>query len=303
MKNFREFLSEAKKKHKKPKILERLINQLKDKGFGVGEATAIATDQQQKAGNIKKGSHQLTKKGKKRQNMGAAGRAKDRAAKRSGRKPSEYKYNPRNNQATLREDFIYESLLSEATRHIFSDFDETLATDSANVKIGDRKLSAAEFSSYVPKAGDPKPDFSEFSRTNKPVIKAHHFSFKVFKNKANSLAKRKQSGENNLPVLAIVTARPKEVEPHLRQWLKDNGVHPDIADNHIHIHAVGSTDPQEKVKAIQSHIDSGRIKPGDELHFFDDHHPNTEAVAGMQQDNEGIQIRSVHVGSSRKINK
>lgn len=303
MKNFREFLSEAKKKHKKPKILERLINQLKDKGFDVGAATAIATKQQQKAGNIKKGSHELTKKGKKRQKMGAAGRAKDRAAKKSGRKASEYKYNPRNNQATLREDFIYESLLSEATRHIFSDFDETLATDAANVKIGDRKLSAAEFSSYVPKPGDPKPDFSEFSRTNKPVIKGHHFSFKVFKNKANSLAKRKQSGETDLPVLGIVTARPKQVEPHLRQWLKDNGVHPDIVDNHIHIHAVGSTDPQEKVRAIQTHIDSGRIKPGDELHFFDDHHPNVEAVAGMQKEHEGIRIRSVHVGPGRKTHK
>jgi len=300
MKNFSEFLSESKKKHKKPKILERLINQLKDKGFDVGAATAIATKQQQKAGNIKKGSQELTKKGKKRQKMGAAGRAKDRAAKKSGRKASAYKYNPRNNQATLRENFIFESLLSETTRHIFSDFDETLATDAANVKIGDRKLSAAEFSSYVPKAGDPKPDFSEFSRTNKPVVKGHHFSFKVFKNKANSLAKRKERGETDLPVLGIVTARPQAVVPHLRQWMKDNGIHPDIADNHIHIHAVGSVDPQDKVKAIQSHIDSGRIKPGDQIHFFDDHHPNVEAVSGMQQDNEGIQIRSVHVGKNIK---
>ena len=108
MKNFREFLSEQEKKHKKPKILERLINQLKDKGFAVGAATAIDKKQQQKAGNIKKGSHKLTKKGKNRQKMGAAGRAKDRAAKRSGRKASAYKYNPRNNQATLREELTFE---------------------------------------------------------------------------------------------------------------------------------------------------------------------------------------------------
>ena len=146
MKNFREFLSEAKKKHKKPKILERLINQLKDKGFGVGAATAIATEQQQEAGNIKKGSHELTKKGKKRQKMGAAGRAKDRAAKRSGRKASEYKYNPRNNQATLRESLNFDSLLAESTRHIFSDFDGILADDPAQVTIGNRKYSSTEIS-------------------------------------------------------------------------------------------------------------------------------------------------------------
>lgn len=300
MKNFREFLSEAKKKHKKPKILERLINQLKDKGFGVGEATAIATNQQQKAGNIKKGSHQLTKKGKKRQKMGAAGRAKDRAAKRSGRKPSEYKYNPRNNQATLKEAFDFNSLLSEATRHIFSDFDGTLADDQSMVKVGDRKFTGVEFSSYVAKPGDPKPDFSEFKQLNKPKIEGKHFSFKVFKNAASKLAKKKEAGHKDLPVLAIVTARPPDVVPHMRQWLKDNGV--DNADD-VHIHAVGSSDPNEKVKAIRSHITSGRVKHGDQIHFFDDHGPNVEAIHGMREDHPEINIRSVQVGPHRKKGK
>ena len=36
--------------------------------------------------------------------MGAAGRAKDRAAKRSGRSVGDYKYNPQTNTATLKED-------------------------------------------------------------------------------------------------------------------------------------------------------------------------------------------------------
>ena len=296
MKNFSEFITEANKKHKKPKILERLINQLKDKGFDVGAATAIATKQQQKAGNIKKGSHELTKKGKKRQKMGAAGRAKDRAAKNSGRKASAYKYNPRNNQATLKEQLNFDGLLTE-TRHIFSDFDETLATDNARVKIGKKSLSAAEFSAYKPEPGDPHPDFSEFSRTNQPVIKKKHFSFKVFKNAARKLAKRKETGESNLPVLGIITARPAAAAPHIRQWLKDNGVH--NADD-VHIHAVGSTDPQAKVEALRTHIHSGSIKPGDQVHFFDDHHPNVEAIRDMRQDHPDINIRSVHVGEHRK---
>jgi hypothetical protein len=41
----------------------------------------------------------LTTEGKKRQAMGASGRAKDRAAKKQGGKPSDYTYNPRTNVA------------------------------------------------------------------------------------------------------------------------------------------------------------------------------------------------------------
>lgn len=296
MKNFREFITEEKK----PKILERLINQLKDKGFDVGAATAIATKQQQKAGNLKKGSHKLTKKGKKRQKMGAAGRAKDRAAKRSGRKASEYKYNPRNNQASLKEELVFESLLAESTRHIFSDFDGTLADDQSMVKVGDRKFTGVQFSSYVAKPGDPKPDFSEFKQLNKPKIEGKHFSFKVFKNAAAKLANKKEEGHKDLPVLGIVTARPPDVIPHMRQWMKDNGI--DNADD-IHIHAVGSSDPQAKVDAIRSHITSGRVKHGDQIHFFDDHRPNVEAIHGMREDHPEINIRSVQVGTHRKKGK
>ena len=86
----------------KPKILERLIGQLKSKGMEVGQATAIATSTLQKSGSLKSGSHTLTKKGAKRQGMGAAGRAKDRAATESGKPTNSYAYNPQTNKATLR---------------------------------------------------------------------------------------------------------------------------------------------------------------------------------------------------------
>lgn len=43
---------------------------------------------------------ELTAKGKKRNAMTPGERAKDRAAKYSGGKPSQFKYNPKTNQAT-----------------------------------------------------------------------------------------------------------------------------------------------------------------------------------------------------------
>lgn len=85
-----------------PKILERLVSQLEAKGVPKSNAYAIATKQQQRAGNLKSGTQELTAKGVRRQEMGAAGRAKDRAASASGRKTSDYGYNPRTNTATLK---------------------------------------------------------------------------------------------------------------------------------------------------------------------------------------------------------
>jgi hypothetical protein len=82
-----------------PKILERLVSQLQAKGMPKSQAFAVATSQQQKAGNLKKGTQELTPKGAKRQAMGAAGRAKDRAAKANGGKASDYSYDKASNQA------------------------------------------------------------------------------------------------------------------------------------------------------------------------------------------------------------
>jgi len=83
-----------------PKILERLVSQLKAKGKSENAAYAIATSALQKSGNLKKGSNKATAKGAKRGEMTPAARAKDRAAKKSGAKPSSYKYNSRTNTAT-----------------------------------------------------------------------------------------------------------------------------------------------------------------------------------------------------------
>lgn len=85
-----------------PKILDRLVSQLKAKGKSEKAAYSIATSTLQKSGSLKPGTQEMTKKGEERSRMGAAGRAKDRAAKASGHKASDFKYNQLNNTARLK---------------------------------------------------------------------------------------------------------------------------------------------------------------------------------------------------------
>ena len=85
-----------------PKILERLVSQLKAKGKSESAAYAIATSALQKSGNLKPGSTKATPKGKRRGAMTPGQRAKDRAAKKSGNKKSDYNYNAKTNRATLK---------------------------------------------------------------------------------------------------------------------------------------------------------------------------------------------------------
>jgi hypothetical protein len=56
----------------------------------------------QKRGHLKADGKTLTAAGKKRDNMTAEQRAKDRASKASKHKTSEYNYNPKTNRATLK---------------------------------------------------------------------------------------------------------------------------------------------------------------------------------------------------------
>ena len=85
-----------------PKILDRLVSQLKAKGMSEKLAYAIATKQLQRSGNLKKGTAKATAKGRVRGNMTPAQRAKQRAAKLSGRPVSDYKYNAKTNRAVLK---------------------------------------------------------------------------------------------------------------------------------------------------------------------------------------------------------
>ena len=91
---------------REPEILDRLVQQLMDKGMDKGKAYAVAQSQLQKHGVLKKDSQELTTHGQKRNSMSAAERAKDRAAKKDGKKPSDYKYNARTNTATQKEEAL-----------------------------------------------------------------------------------------------------------------------------------------------------------------------------------------------------
>jgi hypothetical protein len=80
-----------------PQLLTRLTRQLASKGNKNAKGMAIAI--LKKNGQLNDNG-ELTAVGKKRQALGKAGRAKDRAAKYSGGKASEYKYNSKTNRAT-----------------------------------------------------------------------------------------------------------------------------------------------------------------------------------------------------------
>jgi hypothetical protein len=98
---FKELIQLLEEK-KVPAIVKRLRSQLKAKGMNAGQAAAVANKTLQRSGVLKGGSMSLTSKGKKRQKMGAAGRAKDRAAKSSGRSTRDYVYSKKTNRATLK---------------------------------------------------------------------------------------------------------------------------------------------------------------------------------------------------------
>ena len=87
-----------------PELLDRLIRQIQARGKKGPEARAIATAALQKQGSLRKGTQELTPKGKHRQALGNDGRAKERASRYSGgkHKPSAYSYNPKTNMATLK---------------------------------------------------------------------------------------------------------------------------------------------------------------------------------------------------------
>lgn len=76
------------------KLLTRLTNQLRSRG--VQNAKETAESLLVKRGHMKNG--ELTKEGEARQKLGNAGRAKDRAVKYQGGKPSDYSYNPKTNR-------------------------------------------------------------------------------------------------------------------------------------------------------------------------------------------------------------
>jgi hypothetical protein len=82
-------------------LVMRLKDQLVATGHEPDDAEEMALKLLEARGHID-GDGRLTVEGQRRQDMGAAGRAKDRAARQAGRSPSSYAYDPATNRARLR---------------------------------------------------------------------------------------------------------------------------------------------------------------------------------------------------------
>jgi hypothetical protein len=83
-------------------LIERLTEQLKDSGTLSHEARGMALSILRERGHVHPVWETLTEEGKRRDALGAAGRAIDRASKASGRPASAYVYDPRTNRAVLK---------------------------------------------------------------------------------------------------------------------------------------------------------------------------------------------------------
>jgi len=92
-----------------PDILDRLVQQLMDKGMQKDQAYATATRSLQKNGVLKKGTQKLTDKGETRNAMTPGERAKSREIKRSNKNRSfkDYTYSAKENTATLKDSYEF----------------------------------------------------------------------------------------------------------------------------------------------------------------------------------------------------
>lgn len=80
-------------------LITRLTRQLAATGQDDARNTALAILRER--GHVCKNSERLTKEGTRREELGPAGRALDRASKRSGRPTTDFKY-VRGNRAVLK---------------------------------------------------------------------------------------------------------------------------------------------------------------------------------------------------------
>jgi hypothetical protein len=80
-------------------LIERLTEQLKDSGTPAFIARGMALSILRDRGHVHPNSETLTAEGAKRDQMGAAGRAIDRAVKASGGRATDYTYDMRTNRA------------------------------------------------------------------------------------------------------------------------------------------------------------------------------------------------------------
>lgn len=201
--------------------------------------------------------------------------AKKKAGKKSSHKNSKAYKNAKKAGDALEKTKGLEENKGEKKLRVF-DFDDTLVHVDATIHITHKDgtksgLTPAEYAVYVPKEGDTF-NFSEFSSVIKKA--------KPLKNNIQDLIK---SYNNPTEKTTILTARLLGYP--VKKYLKDEfNIEPYVV-------GLGSSDPQEKARWIESQIAKGY----NDIEFRDDSKKNVDAVANLEDKYPEISIKSMLV--------
>lgn len=156
------------------------------------------------------------------------------------------------------------------------DLDDTLITSNSKVIINHpdketQQLTPAEYAVYEPQPGD-EPDFREFTNLKDPkTIKDNFKLFSQILNKSSQLPGAKT---------IILTARQPEISTDVEAFLKKYNL------PQVKLHAVNSSDPNEKLKVIEDYISQGFNK----IRFYDDSPKNVAIIRSI--DKPGVDVIS-----------
>jgi hypothetical protein len=144
------------------------------------------------------------------------------------------------------------------------DLDDTLITSKSDIIVnnperGTFRLTPAEYAIYEPGPND-EFDFSEFAQLISPRVIKDNF------NKFSQILKRTSDIPNAQTI--ILTARQPEVAGDLEEFLDKKNLPT------VRLHAVSSSDPNDKLKVIQDYINQGFNK----IRFYDDSPKNIEVM-------------------------
>tara|TARA_R110001599_G_scaffold22838_1_gene84143 strand:+ start:4604 stop:7501 length:2898 start_codon:yes stop_codon:yes gene_type:complete len=167
------------------------------------------------------------------------------------------------------------------------DLDDTLITSQSDIIItnpekGTFKLTPAEYAVYKPHPED-EVDFTEFDYLKDPKIIKNNFK------KFSMILKRSSQLPNAQTI--ILTARKFEVAKDLEEFLSKF----DLPE--VKLHAVGSSDPNDKVKVVQDYIDQGYNK----IRFWDDSPKNIKQVKTLNSPEVDVRATLIKHGPLGEI--
>ena len=163
------------------------------------------------------------------------------------------------------------------------DFDDTLITSEANIKVihssGEEEiLSSEEYAKYTPKPGD-EFDYSEFDEYPKNASLISD-TFSRFKSALSG------SGD-----VIVLTAR-SNTKP-VEMFLKDQGI------RGVDVVGVGSSNPMDKARYVLDRIKS---EDYDLVHVYEDNFKNIRAIKKVVN-KEGVRFMSTKVSSGSLLER